>query len=148
MDLNEGCTIKHIDFEINSRVTLSNVSNEVILMPQTPVLDFKIINTTDFELPNIEYSRFNQSKFVADQQRIEEIKKNLQFNEFDYHDCHHYGMIYIIIMILVIIFIFAIRKMNGIRKLNKIVNELKTVSAPISAPKVQRAISMPHIPEQ
>ena len=44
-------------------------------------------------------------------------------------------MIYVILAVLAVVFVFAMKRINGIRQLSKILNELQVASIPITAPR-------------
>lgn len=51
-----------------------------------------MVNSTKRDIPELHFIRANQS---LQQTMLNDNKKNLQFNTIEYHDVHHYVMIYI-----------------------------------------------------
>lgn len=138
MDLNDDCIIKNVDFQMDSKLTLSNRSNEITLLPNISVVDFGVINLSKMDLTKVNHSRAN---FSLSEVMIRDIKDNLGF-ENNVHDIHHYGMIYVIIIAVAIMGIYFMYKLK-ITKSNMM--RTQNATTPIENVSISRTISMPQL---
>lgn len=129
--LNDGCSVRHPKFHIDAQSKFTENRGELILPTLKHFVHFDVLHSR--------ISANNLRKFVHENltnlySQLESVKEQSKLpNELDFHDLHHYVLIYLILFVLAIylIFIYIAKKKK---------TKTKIIVQPIA-----RAISMPNL---
>lgn len=105
MELKPRCSLEHSNFKLFSSFQFGNVSEIVV-----PKLKFH--NHSNWELSKhvVDFQPLDLQNMSSIEEKIKRTKQNLNLNNINYHDIHHYTLIYVCFMIIIIIVVYQAKQ--------------------------------------
>lgn len=130
LHLSEGCEVRHTKFHIDAHRTYTENRGELILPRLRKFVNYHFIHKQSNV--NLSNNSINHN-FTQLYAQLEEIERQSKLpNSIDYHDVHHYTLIYSMIFLIATYFLFqCIRtKVNNLPTTDAISMPNLTVSLP------------------
>lgn len=103
LHLGDDCSVEHSSFHIDAQSKFTGNRGELILPTLKRFVHFNVIHS---KMNGNSYEKFVHDNFTSLYTMLESVKKQSELpNDLNYHDLHHYTLIYVIIFLLIIYFV-------------------------------------------